>query len=58
MTFDFAHAVVSGVLIFLTIFAMHKMGLYKRRDEGGPVWSWPLFFAIIVVMTVLNLIWP
>lgn len=55
---DIAHALVAGLLIIATIFGMHKAGLYTPHREGGPRWSWPLFGAIFVVLTIFNLIWP
>ncbi|SIS87442.1 hypothetical protein SAMN05421759_10516 [Roseivivax lentus] len=58
MHIDLAHALVAAVLIFATIWGMERAGLYVRHKEGGPRFSWPLFFAILVVMTTLNLIWP
>lgn len=58
MTFDLAHALVSGVLILAVMFGMQKTGLYVPHKEGGPRWSWPLFFGICVAVFVLNLLWP
>ncbi len=58
MTFDLAHALVSGVLIFVIIMVMHKAGLYVPHKDGGPRWSWPLFFAIGAAIFILNLLWP
>ncbi|WP_156461460.1 hypothetical protein [Aliiruegeria sabulilitoris] len=58
MTFDLAHALVSGVLIFAVIIGMQKAGLYTPHRDGGPRWSWPLFFAIVAAMFILNLLWP
>ena len=58
MTFDLAHALVAGVLIFAVITGMQKTGLYIPHKDGGPRWSWPLFFGIAAAMFVLNLLWP
>ena len=58
MHIDFAHALVAGLLIFATILGMQRAGLYVPHKDGGPRWSWPLFGAILVVMFVLNLLWP
>ncbi len=58
MHLDIAHALVTGVLIFAVMFGMQKAGLYVPRREGGPFWSWPLFFGIAAAVSVLNLIWP
>jgi hypothetical protein len=58
MTFDLAHALVAGVLIFAVITGMQKTGLYISHKDGGPRWSWPLFFGIAAAMFVLNLVWP
>ncbi|WP_135501097.1 hypothetical protein [Roseovarius aestuariivivens] len=58
MHFDLAHALVAGLLILATLFGMQWLGFYTARKDGGPRWSWPLFLAIFVVMTVLNLVWP
>ncbi|GAA5068128.1 hypothetical protein N0B44_02155 [Roseibacterium beibuensis] len=58
MTFDIAHALVTGVLILLTIVGMEQAGLYVPHKKGGPRFSWPLFLAIFVVVLIFNLIWP
>ena len=58
MHFDLAHALVAGVLILVVMFGMHKAGLYVPHKEGGPRWSWPLFFGIFVAVFILNLVWP
>ncbi len=58
MQYDLAHALVSGALILATIIGMQKAGYYVRHKDGGPRWSWPLFLAILVVMFLLNIIWP
>ncbi len=58
MHFDLAHALVSGALIFVTMIAMQKAGLWVPHKDGGPRWSWPLFGAIALVIFILNIIWP
>ena len=58
MHLDILHALIAGLLIIATIFVMERAGLYVRHKDGGPRFSWPLFAAIFVVVTVLNLIWP
>ena len=51
---DLAHAAVSAVLIFITVWAV------RRRDagDGKRRWDWRVFFAVFVVMAVLNIFWP
>lgn len=56
MTFDFAHAVVSAVLILLTIYAMRKTGLADPSKEKA--FDWKIFAGVLVVMLALNLLWP
>ncbi len=58
MHFDLAHAIISGVLIFATMMVMQKTGYWVPHKDGGPRWSWPLFGAILVVMFLLNIVWP
>ena len=58
MSFDIAHALVAGALIFLTIIGMERAGLYVPHNKGGPRFSWPLLVAIFVVVLILNLVWP
>lgn len=58
MTFDLAHALVTGVLIFLVMIALYKAGLYVPQKQGGPRWSWPLFLGVGLAVFVLNLLWP
>ena len=54
MHIDLAHAVVSGVLILLTLLGLRTLGL--RRDDRK--WDWNVFIAVFVVMAILNLVWP
>ena len=58
MTFDLAHALVTGVLIFLVMMGMQKAGLYVPHKDGGPRFSWQLFLGIALAVFILNLIWP
>ena len=58
MHFDLAHALVSGVLIFVILKVMQKKGYWVAYKDGGPFWSWPAFGAIAAVIFVLNIIWP
>ncbi|CAA6679900.1 MULTISPECIES: hypothetical protein [unclassified Lentimonas] len=56
MHFDLAHAVVSAVLILLTIFVMRKTGIADTAKKKA--FDWKLFLGVLVVMFILNLIWP
>ncbi|SHG76500.1 hypothetical protein [Marivita hallyeonensis] len=58
MTHDLVHAVITGALVFSVMMGLQKAGLYKPHKEGGPRWSWPLFFGVAVSVFILNLIWP
>ncbi len=58
MHFDFAHAAVAAILIFLTVWIMKKTGLSKQQEEGKHIWDWKIFFAVFIVMFVLNIVWP
>ena len=58
MHFDLAHALVTGVLVFVVMTAMHKAGLYRPHSEGGPRWSCPLFVGVGAAVFILNLVWP
>ncbi len=58
MAFDLAHAIVAGILIIAVMIGMQKAGLYVPHKQGGPRWSWPLFFAVGAAVFILNLIWP
>ncbi|MCC1494533.1 hypothetical protein [Cognatishimia sp. F0-27] len=56
MHFDFAHAIVAAILMYAVFYGMERSGLYVRRKDGGPRWSWPLFGAVFVVMAIFNLL--
>ncbi|WP_380058939.1 hypothetical protein ACFE33_15570 (plasmid) [Falsihalocynthiibacter sp. SS001] len=56
MQFDLTHAIISAVLIFLTIFVMRKTGLADPSKEK--TFEWKIFLGVFVVMFVLNVIWP
>ncbi len=58
MTYDLMHAIVTAVLMFVIIVAMRKAVLYVPHKDGGPRFSWPLFFAIGAAVFILNLLWP
>lgn len=58
MHFDFAHAAVAAILIFVTVWIMKITGLSKQQGEGKHVWDWKIFFAVFIVMFLLNIIWP
>lgn len=58
MHLDLAHALVTGILIFGVMTVMQRAGLYIPQREGGPRWSWPLFFGIGLTVFILNLLWP
>lgn len=49
-----AHAVVSGIVILLTLWGLRAAGILKEEKK----WSWPVFGAVFVVMFLLNLVWP
>ena len=54
MHFDFLHAVVSALLIWVTIWGLRRAGIL---DTGRKQWNWTLFAVVFVVIFVLNLIW-
>ncbi len=49
-----AHAVVSGIVILLILWGLRAAGIVKEETK----WSWPVFGAVLVVMFLLNLVWP
>ncbi|MBP0617787.1 hypothetical protein [Jiella mangrovi] len=56
MHFDLAHAIISAVLIFATLWILRRTGLVRTPQKPG--WDWQVFVAIVVVMFIFNLIWP
>lgn len=54
MHIDIVHALVSGVLILLTLWGLKTAGL--RRDDRK--WDWNVFITVFVVMAILNMVWP
>ncbi|MGI9535598.1 MAG: hypothetical protein ACR2PB_00905 [Desulfocapsaceae bacterium] len=58
MHFDFAHAAVAAILIYLTVWVLRKIGFVTEREKGHFKWDWKLFGAIFLVMFIFNMIWP
>ncbi|MFC1832105.1 hypothetical protein ACFL0S_08790 [Thermodesulfobacteriota bacterium] len=58
MHFDFAHAAVAAILIYLTVWVLRKIGIVTEQERGHFQWNWKLFGAIFLVMFVFNIIWP
>jgi len=58
MHFDFAHAAVAAILIYLTVWVLRKTGIVTEREKGHFQWNWKLFGAIFLVIFVFNIIWP
>ena len=58
MHFDFAHAAVAAILIFLTVWILKKAGISKNQEKDNHVWDWKIFFAVFIVMFLFNIIWP
>lgn len=56
MHIDLAHAIVSAVLILLTIFVMRKTGMADATKQK--TFDWKIFLGVLVVMFVLNIVWP
>ena len=56
MHFDLAHAIISGLIVSVTIFVMHETGIVDK--ERGRKFDWKMFSAIAVVVFILNIIWP
>ncbi len=58
MHFDLAHAVATVVLIFIILWALERVGIKARREDGSRTWDWRMFAAIFAGMFVFNLVWP
>ncbi len=56
MHFDLAHALVSGVAILATLWAIRQFGIVKEDESLR--WNWKVFVAIFVVIFVINIVWP
>lgn len=56
MHIDLAHAIVSAVLILSTIFVMRKTGMADATKQK--TFDWKIFLGVLVVMFVLNIVWP
>ena len=56
MHFDLAHALVSGLAIFATVYALKAAGIVTEEDRRK--WNWKIFGAVFIVIFVINLIWP
>lgn len=55
MHINLLHAVITGGLIYATIWGMRRFGLADADHKG---FDWKLFAGIAVVVFVFNLIWP
>lgn len=53
MHFDLAHAIITSLLVFGTIFVLERVGVAKRGK-----FSWAAVAIIGAVVFLLNLIWP
>ncbi len=58
MLFHLAHAAVAVLLIMATIWVLRRTGIAKTQEPGHHRWDWSIFFAVFVVMFVLNILWP
>ena len=56
MHFDLAHAVVTILVLFATMFILRKTGIVA--DEEGRRFSWKDVIAMVIAVFILNLIWP
>ncbi len=56
MHVDLAHALVSGLAIFATIYTLKATGIVTEEDRQR--WSWKIFGAVFIVIFAINLIWP
>ena len=56
MHLNLAHAVVSAVLILMTIYVMRKTGMADATKEKK--FDWKIFLGVVVMMFVFNVIWP
>lgn len=55
MHFDLAHAAVSAVVIGIIVLLLRDKGAV---ETGKSRWNWKIFFAVLVAMFVINLVWP
>jgi hypothetical protein len=56
MTYDFAHAIVSGALLYATYWAMQFSGALDGKTKGKQRLLLAVAFSIVIL--VLNLLWP
>ena len=55
MHFDFLHAAVSALIIWVTIWGLRRAG---KLDTERKQWNWTLFAVVFVVIFILNILWP
>lgn len=53
---DLTRALVTGLLIFLTIMVARRLG-WVETGEGRRRWSWRVFWAVFAVALLVNLLW-
>ena len=56
MHFDLVHALVTGLAIYATLWAVRRFGIVSEDD--GRRWNWRVFAILFVVIFLINLIWP
>ena len=56
MHFDLAHAIVTVLLLLVTMFVLQKTGIIKEEERNK--FSWKAVVAMAVVVFILNLVWP
>ena len=54
MEFDLVHAAIAAILIFLTVLGVYRI---QGPDRERGKWNWTVFFAVFVVMAILNIVW-
>lgn len=58
MHFDLSHAVVTGVLVYLTLVILKRSGISKNNKDGQQKWDCKVFVAVFVIIFLFNLIRP
>ena len=56
MTFDFAHMIVTALILFAILWLVNHSGVFKNTSKRGKTLI--AFGLIVVVIFVFNLVWP
>lgn len=56
MTFDIAHILVTGVIVYVVLWTVNQMEMFANASKGRRTFL--IFLVIFIPLFILNLVWP